>query len=470
MEQFVDNVQDRAGNAIVGATVTVRDSGNAIATIYSDNGVTPAPNPLTTDAFGAYSFYAANGIYTVTVVGANGSTASRTVLLFDPSIPGGFVLKAGDTMTGALTAPSFIGPLTGAASLNVLKAGDTMTGPLLGAVGTASAPGFAFAADTNNGWWSPGPDTQAWSTGGVERLRVDSSGQWTISNAGIVALAVNAAGTFNIVQDWLGAGTSFKLRMQAQDGSVANGIAYRMFLDFNGNGPNNGFIDFYRGGDGASGFLEFGTSGVGRQRISSGGNVTINPPSSGTALTVAPAAGQYSIIASKVRIGDDIVGSGGQILTVSTDPFVYGSAGAAAANLITNSVTRVSVGSSGNVILNTPSSGIALTVNGVGGGAIASLYDGTNTLLLLGNQVQSSVAGAFTINAAAATGSIVLRASGADRVKVSSAGDTLINLQGTAPGLTTNNDMVFTLTSNTNLRISVRGSDGTTRVTNLTLA
>jgi hypothetical protein len=44
------------------------------------------------------------------------------------------------------------------------------------------------------------------------------------------------------------------------------------------------------------------------------------------------------------------------------------------------------------------------------------------------------------------------------------------NVTGTAPTLATNSQMVFNLTSNTNLRISVRGTDGTTRTANITLA
>ncbi len=43
----------------------------------------------------------------------------------------------------------------------------------LGVVGT---PGFAFQGDTNNGWWSPSADVQAWSTSGVERMRLSSVG------------------------------------------------------------------------------------------------------------------------------------------------------------------------------------------------------------------------------------------------------------------------------------------------------
>lgn len=50
------------------------------------------------------------------------------------------------------------------------------------------------------------------------------------------------------------------------------------------------------------------------------------------------------------------------------------------------------------------------------------------------------------------------------------AGNTIAKLNGTAPTLTTNSTMSFELTSNTSLKIVVRGSDGTTRSTTLTLA
>lgn len=66
MELYTNNIQDRYGNAIVGAQVLVlKDGGSAV--IYSDNGVTPAANPLTTDADGEFRFYAASGKYDLTV-------------------------------------------------------------------------------------------------------------------------------------------------------------------------------------------------------------------------------------------------------------------------------------------------------------------------------------------------------------------------------------------------------------------
>ena len=56
------------------------------------------------------------------------------------------------------------------------------------------------------------------------------------------------------------------------------------------------------------------------------------------------------------------------------------------------------------------------------------------------------------------------------RMQIDSSGNVISNVTGTAPTLGVNSQMVFNLTSNTNLRISVRGTDGVTRVANITLA
>ena len=59
---------------------------------------------------------------------------------------------------------------------------------------------------------------------------------------------------------------------------------------------------------------------------------------------------------------------------------------------------------------------------------------------------------------------------GAERMRVDASGNFIAYAQATPPTLGTNSQMVFNLTSNTNLRISVRGTDGTTRTANITLA
>lgn len=59
---------------------------------------------------------------------------------------------------------------------------------------------------------------------------------------------------------------------------------------------------------------------------------------------------------------------------------------------------------------------------------------------------------------------------GSVRRRLDAAGNNIIQVQTTPPALASQRQMVFNLISDTQLRISVRGSDGTTRVANLTLA
>lgn len=68
--------------------------------------------------------------------------------------------------------------------------------PIL-AAGSASAPSLSFTGDSNTGLWSPGADTVAFSTGGVERLRIDSSGQITTGLGSAAAPVLSFSGDTN---------------------------------------------------------------------------------------------------------------------------------------------------------------------------------------------------------------------------------------------------------------------------------
>jgi hypothetical protein len=65
----------------------------------------------------------------------------------------------------------------------------TIYGPLYGAAGAAGAPSYSFSGDTDTGMWHPGADIVAISTGGTERVRIDSL--VTVSNT--QTLLVNIA-------------------------------------------------------------------------------------------------------------------------------------------------------------------------------------------------------------------------------------------------------------------------------------
>jgi hypothetical protein len=83
----------------------------------------------------------------------------------------------------------------------------SFAGVVRGPLGSVSAPAFSFTGDTNTGIYSPAADTLAFVEGGVEAMRIDSSGQVGIgatASAGTTLRigknltgAVNSIGVYN---------------------------------------------------------------------------------------------------------------------------------------------------------------------------------------------------------------------------------------------------------------------------------
>jgi hypothetical protein len=122
----------------------------------------------------------------------------------------------------------------------------------------------------------------------------------------------------------------------------------------------------------------------------------------------------------------------------------------------------------------------ALTVGQSSAGTVATfLYNGSTgggAEIRVSNGYSSTVPvygfwynnGTGVGNPAAQTFSVITAA--AERMRIDSSGNLIQTAPTTAPTLSTNGTMVFNLTSDTNLRVSVRGSDGVTRTANITLA
>jgi hypothetical protein len=100
--------------------------------------------------------------------------------------------------------------------------------------------------------------------------------------------------------------------------------------------------------------------------------------------------------------------------------------------------------------------------------AIQVAGNGNTTAVTSLDLIQASDGTAYLYNRAAQ--SLILGTNNIERMRLDSVGNFLPIVQVTPPTLGTNQQMTFNLTSNTNLRISVRGTDGVTRVANLTLA
>jgi hypothetical protein len=97
--------------------------------------------------------------------------------------------------SGNFTAGTITAALTGAASLNVLKAGDTMTGALAAVAGTVTSPGIGISGDLNTGIYSPGADQLAVTAGGTGRLFVSTT---AVSSSLAINCALGASGAPSI--------------------------------------------------------------------------------------------------------------------------------------------------------------------------------------------------------------------------------------------------------------------------------
>lgn len=85
MKKYFNSVANSLGVPVAGVEVLVKNyPAGTNATIYSDNGVTPAANPILTNSAGYFEFYAADGSYTLSISGEGVVSAEISdVSLFD---------------------------------------------------------------------------------------------------------------------------------------------------------------------------------------------------------------------------------------------------------------------------------------------------------------------------------------------------------------------------------------------------
>jgi hypothetical protein len=132
----------------------------------------------------------------------------------------------------------------------------TLTGATRFYAGTNALPGITPASDTNTGFWSPAADTLAWSTGGTERLRLDSSG-----NLGVGTTSPTDSNSFGRAID------------------IASGTGASVFVRNTANSAYYGYLGMYSTSlfvyNNTSGPIQFGTANTERARITSGGELLV---------------------------------------------------------------------------------------------------------------------------------------------------------------------------------------------------
>ena len=142
-----------------------------VLTLPADDGA--SGEVLTTDGSGNLTWTAGGG-------GGGGAASSVSASAGTAAAPS--ISFSGDTNTGIYSAAADqIGISANGADIftfssSGLVSATTGGGSVSTANGTAAAPTFSFAGDTDTGWFRPAADTLAAATGGTERIRIDSSG------------------------------------------------------------------------------------------------------------------------------------------------------------------------------------------------------------------------------------------------------------------------------------------------------
>jgi hypothetical protein len=186
-----------------------------------------------------------------------------------------------------LTSTGFAGPLNGTVGATTANTGAFTTlsasGVATFSAGTVSAPAITTSGDTNTGIYFPAADTIAFTEGGTEAMRINSSGNVLLGTASTsgeklrVETATNTylsiiAGTSSVSQLWFG--------------STAD--------------SNIGYIGY----DHSSNFMNFRTASTERMRIDSSGNVGIGTSSPAVKLDVA---GNATVQNGVLTVGKDTV-------------------------------------------------------------------------------------------------------------------------------------------------------------------
>ncbi len=158
--------------------------------------------------------------------------------------------------------------------------------------------------------------------------------------------------------------------------------------------------------------------------------------------------------------------------TVSIINSTYGSAGASPLTFQISDDEQMRLTSTG-LGIGTSSPGYKLQVTTASSGAVSRWnYTGGSRGARIELGLTETAGGAenyIDFSGTSGTSAGIFKASGVEVMRLDSSGNFIHKVNGTAPTLSTNSTMSFELTSNTSLKIVVRGTDGTTRSATLVL-
>ncbi len=129
MNYFESGLLNQNGQPIRNASVAVYTASTLnLASLFSDNGVTPTGNPVMSDVNGRFSFYVATGTYDLTISGSGLTTYTRKLLAIGSSA----IPIVGETPSGVINGSNVFYTLANApnpaSSLALYLNGDRQIG------------------------------------------------------------------------------------------------------------------------------------------------------------------------------------------------------------------------------------------------------------------------------------------------------------------------------------------------------
>ena len=223
------------------------------------------------------------------------------------------------------------------------------------------------------------------SAGGpTERMRINASGNVTINapTSG-TALAVNGTCVFGSTIEVTNGSGSANAYLYLTGWNAGVAASAQVYSDYNGTinyAPAAGQNHYWRDGS-----LNI------KMQMLAAGNVTINEPASGDSLTITSIGSSNKAIQANGQVRADFSGIGKSLVLTGTGSNLqinhdgtaavklFNSGGAVSITRNDGTTTALSVGSSGNVTIDAPTSGVALTLNNTSGNYWLSGGDGTST-------------------------------------------------------------------------------------------
>ena len=198
-----------------------------------------------------------------------------------------------------------------------------------------------------------------------------------------------------------------------------------------------------------------------------------------TPTLVTPALGAAtgtSVVLSSTATASAFIPSGSSIPTNG----MYLS-GANTLDFATASTNRLRLDSAGNAGLGgspsftldllTATAGMRIAPSTTTNNALLRFTNSSTGFIGLDNSTGSLSGVAYSLNIfRSGAFPIILTTNDIERLRIDASGNPVFTMTATPPTLSSNSQVTFNLTSDTNFRISARGSDGTTRVANVTLA